>query len=67
MLTHGARQGGVCGVEQLCITGRLNAGLDSHCQTGDDPAKAAAVSAYHLGQDDRPATSDRPAAAPHLP
>jgi hypothetical protein len=49
-----SRQGGrrLLGAPDL-FHEQLNAGLDSHCKAGDDPAKAAAVSAHHLGQDDR--------------
>jgi hypothetical protein len=38
--------------------------LDSQPEPGDDPGKAPAVSAHPLGQDDRLATSERPAGAP---
>ena len=39
-------------------------GLDSLPGPSDDPGKAPAVSAHPLGQDDRLATSERPAGAP---
>ena len=39
-------------------------GLDSPASRTDDPGKAPAWSAHHLGQDDRLATPNRPAGAP---
>jgi hypothetical protein len=40
--------------------------IDRFDEPGDDPGKAPARSAHHLGQDDSPATSERPAGAPKI-